>query len=250
MAVIDFNVIGSGKTLFLIHGFPMNKNVWKEYAGRLATYFKVVMPDLPGFGQSAAKKIPFTIEEVGQDLIELIEREKFSDIAIVGHSLGGYIALAMIDQAPKYFSSLTLFHSTALPDTSEKKTSRNKMIEFIRSNGVLAFTSNFTASLFADPRHAAIEKVKALSVQATEQAVIGYTEAMRDRPDSSNILQNFQKPVLFIGGDKDVGISTDSLFKQSSFTPNSEVLILKDAGHMGMFENPDLTIKKIRSFAH
>jgi pimeloyl-ACP methyl ester carboxylesterase len=249
MAVIDFDVIGNGKILMLIHGFPMNKNVWKGYAEQLASDFKVVTIDLPGFGQSTPKKNPFSIEDIAQDLNEFIEQQKFSDIAIVGHSLGGYVALSMIDQAPKYFSSLTLFHSTALPDTIEKKTSRNKVLEFIQSNGVLAFTSNFIAGLFASPQHPSIEKVKNFSVQATEQAVVGYTQAMRDRPDLSETLKNFGKPVLFIGGDKDPGISPDSLFKQSSFTPKSEVLILKDTGHMGMFESQSQTIEKIRAFA-
>jgi pimeloyl-ACP methyl ester carboxylesterase len=249
MAVIDFEVIGNGKILMLIHGFPMNKNVWKDYAAELASEFKVLTIDLPGFGQSTPKKYPFSIYDVAQDLIEFIEHEKFSDVAIVGHSLGGYVALSMIDQAPKYFSSLTLFHSTALPDTAEKKASRNKVLEFIHSNGVLAFTSNFIMGLFANAQHPSIEKVKTISVQATEQAVVGYTQAMRDRADSSEILKNFGKPVLFIGGEKDSGISPDSLFMQSSFTPNSEVLILKDTAHMGMFESPGQTMEKIRAFA-
>jgi pimeloyl-ACP methyl ester carboxylesterase len=249
MAVVDFDVVGNGKILLLIHGFPMNKDVWKGYGEQLASDFKVITIDLPGFGQSPPKKIPFSIHDVAQDLIEFVEQQNFSDIAIVGHSLGGYVALSMVDQAPKYFSSLILFHSTALPDTIEKKASRNKVLEFIRNNGVLAFTSNFIPSLFANAQDPSIEKVKTLSVEATEQAVVGYTQAMRDRPDSSEILKNFGKPILFIGGDKDLGISPDSLFKQSSFTLKSEVLILKDTGHMGMFESFSQTIEKIRAFA-
>jgi pimeloyl-ACP methyl ester carboxylesterase len=143
---------------------------------------------------------------------------------------------------------LVLFHSTAYPDSEEKKESRNKVIDFIKKNGVKAFTSNFITSLFADPHHPAIELVRAISMEATEQAVISYTMAMRDRPDSTESLKNFRKPVLFVGGEKDAGISPDSLHKQASSTSHAEVFILKETAHMGMFETVDQTLQKIHAF--
>src|SRR5690606_20750625 len=98
-------------------------------------------------------------------------------------SLGGYVALAMVAQQPDRFAGLGLFHSTAYADTEEKRASRSKVIEFVETNGVEAFTSNFVTPLFADKTHASIQKVREINMKASREAVIGYTKAMRDRPD-------------------------------------------------------------------
>jgi pimeloyl-ACP methyl ester carboxylesterase len=155
----------------------------------------------------------------------------------VGHSLGGYVALAMAEQQPEQFRSLILFHSTAMADSNEKKQSRNKVLDFIKTNGVQAFTSSFIPPLYADQKHPSIGSVRDIAIEATESTVIWYTQAMRDRRDRTHVLQKFPSRILFIAGEKDQAIPKDSIEKQATLNPLSSVHIMPDVAHMGMFEN-------------
>lgn len=248
MSHIAFQSRGSGRPVVLLHGFPMNHAVWHDFASQLATDFQVITPDLPGFGDSALLPAPFSLDQVARALLDWLSREKIDNSVLIGHSLGGYVALAMAEQSPAHFAGLGLFHSTALADAPEKKQSRTKVLEFIDHNGVEAFTANFIQPLFAHAEHPAIPAIRALNLQSTEAAVKGYTVAMRDRPDRTPVLQSFAKPVLMIGGEKDGGIPASSLQEQAKLPRQPHLYILPDTGHMGMFERPEETLKMVRDF--
>ena len=239
---------GEGKVMLFIHGFPMHQAVWDDFGQRFADTHKVVTIDLPGFGKSPILPNAFTIDQVADQLVQFILEEKLLNVVLVGHSLGGYVALSMISKRPDLFSGLVLFHSTALADSEEKKQSRDKAVDFIEKNGVQTFTTNFIAPLFADPAHRAIERVKEIASQSTKDAVVGYTKAMRNRPDQTKTLKSFKKPTLFLAGEKDQGIPVDSIYKQAADCQYAEIHILHDVGHMGMFEKPEEVSVKIKHF--
>jgi pimeloyl-ACP methyl ester carboxylesterase len=249
MPKLSFATQGKGSAIVLLHGFPMNNVVWKNFTPLLAEHFKIITPDLPGFGNSPRLEESITIDSVADSIITFLKEEKIENPILVGHSLGGYVALAVAEKAPALLSGLVLFHSTARADSDEKKQSRNKTIDFIKKNGVKAFTSNFTQPLFANSSHPAIEVVKEISMEAEETAVIAYTQAMRDRLDKTAVLKTFGKPVLLIGGEKDGGIPPETLIQQATGDGIS-VKILPNVGHMGMFENPEITAALIADFAH
>jgi pimeloyl-ACP methyl ester carboxylesterase len=168
---------------------------------------------------------------------------------LIGHSLGGYVALSMVEKNPEIFAGLGLFHSTAYSDSEEKKQSRIKTLDFIDNNGVQKFTTNFIAPLFADQNHHAIEKVKQIAGLSSTEAVKGYTLAMRDRQDRTDVIKNYNKEILFIAGEKDGGIPASSVVKQSALSTKSEVHVLEGVAHMGMFENPLETTRIIGLFS-
>ncbi|HTJ49540.1 MAG TPA: alpha/beta hydrolase [Cyclobacteriaceae bacterium] len=249
MPELSFQELGSGPTLLLIHGFPMNSEVWNEFRKPLSKHFHVITIDLPGFGTSSSLKEGFSIDDVAEIVIEWLEKKKINNCVVVGHSLGGYVALAMARKKPEMFAGVGLFHSTAQPDSDEKKVSRLKVVEFIERNGVLAFTSNFIPQLFADQEHPAIEKVRSIAIKSTSDTVKGYTLAMRNRPSSSDVLENFDKPVLFLAGSKDGGIPVETILHQASLCQRPDVQVLEGVAHMGMFENSDKTAAIIIQFS-
>lgn len=249
MVAVNYRELGSGPELILLHGFPMNQHVWDDFSKKLCTSYKVVTIDLPGFGRSAGLPGGFTLEEIAHVLISFLREKRYSRPIIVGHSLGGYVALAMAEMEPGLFRGLCLFHSTALADSDEKKDSRNKVLEFIEKHGVQAFTSNFIGQLYADPQHQSITKVKNLAAQASIEAVVGYTRAMRDRRDRTHVITTFPSPLLFLAGEKDQGIPVDTLWNQASLNSKAEVEILSGVAHMGMFEAEGTAAKKILNFA-
>ncbi|MEO7990816.1 MAG: alpha/beta hydrolase [Chryseolinea sp.] len=248
MYSLSFKQYGQGKPIILLHGFPMNQTVWEDFIPLLSDTHKVITVDLPGFGKSPLSQLPFTIDQIADSLLSWLSTEKISGATVIGHSLGGYVALAMVDKKPELFSGLGLFHSTALADSEEKKESRLKVVDFIRKNGVLGFTSNFIPPLFADQNHKAISTVREIAVHSVHDAVVGYTLAMRNRPDRTSVLKKFKMPILFLAGEADAGISVDSITKQAEQCKSPNVHILKQVAHMGMFENPEACANIVRSF--
>ncbi len=248
MSSLSFKQYGQGKPIILLHGFPMNQTVWDDFVPLLSATNKVITVDLPGFGKSPLPQLPFTIDQIADLLLSLLSSEKISGATLIGHSLGGYIALAMVEKRPELFSGLGLFHSTALADSAEKKESRLKVVDFIGKNGVLAFTSNFIPPLFADQNHKAINKVREIAEQSAHNAVEGYTLAMRNRPDRTSVLKKLKIPILFLAGEADAGIPVNSIMKQAEQCESPDVHILKHVAHMGMFENPEACANIVRSF--
>lgn len=248
MSTIFSPVRGEGPPVILIHGFPLNQSMWDNFADLLARHHKVYTPDLPGFGQSPILPSPFSLEEVADEMIRWIEHQRMLNSVIIGHSLGGYVALAMVKKKPSLFAGLGLFHSTAEPDSEEKKESRTKAVDFIKKNGASVFTTNFIEPLFADPKNPAVAAVKEIARQASEPAVIGYTLAMRDRENRVDVLKDFDKPVLFIAGVKDKGIPVHAVERQASLCKHPKLHILPEGAHMGMFEQRAETASIIGEF--
>lgn len=248
MANLFFQSRGKGDPVILLHGFPFNQKVWASFAEKLGEKYKVYTVDLPGFGDSPVLPLPFTIDQVSDAMISWIRNNNINNSVLIGHSLGGYVALATVKKAPELFRSFVLFHSTAYADNDEKKQSRNKVLDFIDKNGVTVFTSNFIASLFVNQQHPAIEKVRSIAVEAKADVVKGYTIAMRDRTERTDVLRSFGKPILFLAGERDAGISVDSINKQAAISLKAEAHILPEVAHMGMFENEKKCLEVIHSF--
>ena len=245
---IFFEKHGAGSALILIHGFPMNHHVWDGILPELLDSFTVYTPDLPGFGKSKPLSGDFSIDDVAVILNQWVADQGLQNAIVIGHSLGGYIVLAMLKQKPDWFSGFGLLHSTAYADSAEKKESRTKVLTFIEENGVLAFTSNFIQPLFVNAAHPDIAGVRDLTIQSEKEAVEGYTRAMRDRPENTGVIARASQPVLIIGGTEDKGIPFSSLQEQAKLSPRVELHLLPNVAHMAMFENREEVTRIIRAF--
>lgn len=226
----------------------MNSTIWDELSDKLSSAFRIITVDLPGFGKSPILHDSFTIGDVAEGILLFLEQQGIEKIVVTGHSLGGYVTLAMADKKPELFQGLVLLHSTAYADTPEKKESRSKVIEFIDRHGVETFTSNFIYQLFFNKSHPGVDAIRRMNMQATKEAVTGYTRAMRDRPDSVNVLKKFSEPVLFITGDSDPGIPVASIRAQAAGTPHGEISILPGQAHMSMIEDVQTITELIMDF--
>ncbi len=239
---------GKGKPIIFIHGFPLHQAIWDDFGEKFVEEHTVVSIDLPGFGKSQALRENFSLDDVADEVIAFVLAHKLPDSVIVGHSLGGYVALYVLEKRPDLFSKLILFHSTAYADTDERKASRNKVVDLVKKKGVIAFTSSFITPLFADPEHEDIERVRQVAATTSAETVIGYTRAMRDRREQLKTLISFKKPTLLLGGEKDAGISPESLKEQGKACQKAEIHILRNVAHMGMFESAGEAASRIKEF--
>lgn len=248
MAFVYHQQQGAGQPLVLIHGFCETHQIWEGLLPDLARDFKVLCPDLPEFGQSEPFSSAFTLDEVADAMLQWLHSTVQQPAVVIGHSLGGYVAMAMAVKEAKAFAGVGLFHSTATADTEEKKENRNKTIDFVKQHGVPAFVDVFVPGLFHQKNNPNIHRVHQLALNTRLETLVGYTVAMRERPSRESWLQSFRNNFLIVAGDQDPVIPIHLLKRQSNLAPKSTFFELPDVGHMGMFEAPEKAIQSIRSF--
>jgi pimeloyl-ACP methyl ester carboxylesterase len=249
MEPIFFKDQGKGFPIILLHGFCEDHQIWDGFAEELAKDFRVITPDLPGFGQSQLPPQPFTMDDVGDQLSDWLSKLKINKPVIIGHSLGGYVALAMAQKHPDSLSGLGLFHSTAFADSEEKKINRNKTIDFVRKFGVAPFVETFVPGLFHQKENPAINFVRKIALTTPLETLIGYSEAMRDRPSREGLLKNLEGQLLVAAGMQDSIISFSVSQQVSKLTPKIKFCPLENTGHMGMFESRKASLNCLREFA-
>ena len=142
----------------------------------------------------------------------------------------------MVDRHPDQLSGFCLFHSTPLSDSAERKEVRNKVIESVETNGVVPFIKTFVPGLFVDPKNPAVAKIRLRALQTKPEILIGYSIAMRDRPDRSDVLRKTSLPGIIIGGLEDALIRIESLREWALLTNKYTIYELENVAHMGIFE--------------
>ena len=174
MSLIYFSEKGKGNPVVFIHGFCEIGAMWDDIASALASDLHVFCPDLPGFGKTPISSNHITLEEVAVQLEEWMEEQKIENPVVIGHSLGGYVALALLELMGNRIKRIGLVHSTAFDDDDEKKRSRNKTITFIKKQGVDKFVTAFVPQLFSSSARAQFEKEIDLAVtQSKESSLVG-----------------------------------------------------------------------------
>jgi len=238
MAYIDQ---GEGEAIVLLHGYCGSSAYWDEVVPLLAQYYRVVAPDQRGHGQSAATQGTYTMDMLADDAVQLLKYLGIKRAVVFGHSLGGYVTLAIEEKHPELLSGFALVHSMAYPDSEEGKANRLKAVETIRDKGVAAFVDGLVPKLFA-PEHvqSMADKVgQAIQIgyETAPDGAIGAALGMRERPDRNAVLSGADKPVLLVAGEKDGVIPADKTFSVNK--PNVTQSKLAQVGHMSMMESPE-----------
>ena len=243
---------GSGDTLVFLHGFCESKQVWAEFIKPLQQ-FRTLALDLPGHGDNTASSSPYSMESLADDVKRRLDELGVEKCILVGHSMGGYVGMAFAEKYGYMLRGLCLFHSSALPDTDEKKETRTKTIDFVEQHGVASFINPFVEPLFYPENRARlkgeIEMMKEIGRQTPQTTVVSALTAMRDRPDRTNTLREASFPVLFIFGKEDGAVPLDKALELCHLPDNSTALFLGKTGHMGMFERTHETQKALEKFA-
>jgi len=241
---IFYRISGNGPAVFFLHGFGENGDVFFHQVESLKNEFKIIVPDLPGSGQSD-RFVGQPGLEIFADVVHEIALKEIPDekISLFGHSMGGYTTMAFVEKYAGRLNSFGLLHSSAFDDTEEKKDIRKKSIEFIHKNGGQAFLKTITPDLFSEESRSVnpklISELLALSNNITDEALVQYYLAMVARPDRSGLLKSSSVPVLFLTGKYDKVVPLETAVKQSHLPHASDLQILEHSGHMGIWEEYD-----------
>jgi pimeloyl-ACP methyl ester carboxylesterase len=243
---------GKGEPVVLLHGFCEDSRVWLEFAEDLIEeQFRVIVIDLPGFGESETAAEP-SIDYYAGAVLAVLDELGLARSVLIGHSMGGYVGLAIAEKRPDRLKGLGLFHAHPFADSEEKKANRAKSVEFIQRQGHLLYVKQLIPQLF-NPRFSGshpflIDTLIHRAARYTEQGIVDALHAMIHRPDRSDALRRAAFPVLFIVGREDSAVPWEYSIEQTHLPAVASVHLLDKVGHMGMYEATRPTQLIVRQF--
>lgn len=243
---------GEGEVLVLLHGFCGSSAYWENVAPLLGDSFRVIMPDLRGHGSSDAPLGAYTIEQLADDVAALLEALGVDRYALLGHSMGGYVALSLAQRYSHRLSGFGLIHSTAYPDSEEAREKRLQAVAAINTGGITTYIDGLVPGLFApesmEMLPAAIDRVKEIGYRTPPQGATGAAMAMREREDRRDVLSSTPLPVLLVAGEKDGVVPPERTFTTDK--DHVTKAVIREAGHMSMYEAPQQLAEVIKEYMH
>lgn len=231
------------RCVVLLHGYLESMLVWDEFVDLLKKDLRVVTLDLPGHGVSMINGEVHTMEYLADCVALTMDALGIDKYSVVGHSMGGYVALAMLDKYAKHLENITLLSSTTSADNQEKCDRRRREIELIKAG-----KKNTLARLVPHVGFAAqnvnrlkdyIEDIRELILISEDEGVIAILGGMIERKSRGEQLRDSGIPHLFIFGRHDYYIPQEVADEMIEQDPNAKVVWLEESGHMGFYEEPE-----------
>ncbi|AQG78381.1 alpha/beta fold hydrolase [Spirosoma montaniterrae] len=230
-------------TLVLIHGHGVDASIWDGVCA-------VSLFDGPTLRPDFSKRTDLAnIDAYAHDLHRQLQTANARKVVLVGHSMGGYIALAFAEQYPEMVSGLVLFHSTAYADDDAKKEQRKQTIQALQTEGAAPFIEKTIPKMVApgfSPEivQQLVDTYRTLPANALAAGM----QAIANRPDRTHLLRDARFPVLVILGKQDQLIAYDKTRTLANFSTKVNVATMETAGHLGMIEQIDEAARLLSGF--
>lgn len=241
------------KCIVLLHGYLESMLVWDEFISLLKDEMRVVVLDLPGHGVSMINGETHTMEYLADCVGLTMEALGVKKYSVVGHSMGGYVALAMLDKYAKNLESITLLSSTTSADSQEKCDRRRREIELIKAGKKNTLARLVPHQGFAPENvkrlNDYIEDLRELILITEDEGVIAILGGMIERKNRGEQLRDSAIPHLFIFGRHDFYIPEEVAEEMIAADAGAKVLWLEHSGHMGFIEEPELCAEAIKELA-
>jgi pimeloyl-ACP methyl ester carboxylesterase len=235
---VFYSDYGKGDTIVLLHGFLENSTMWKDLIPKISKSNRVISIDLLGHGDSGCKGYVHTMEMMAEAVAVVLNNLNLDKVTLIGHSMGGYVALAFIEMYPKKVNGLCLMNSTTVADTLERQINRDRAIAAVKQNHK-SFISMSVSNLFAPDNRERfvkdIEKVKHEALKMPLQGIIAALEGMKIRKERTHLLFESSFKKMIILGRRDSVLDFETTIKEINKT-NVEVVDFPD-GHMSHIEN-------------
>jgi pimeloyl-ACP methyl ester carboxylesterase len=237
---ISYSDQGKGTVVVLLHGFYENKEMWTAFVPEFSNKYRIITIDLLGHGQTECLGYVHSMEDQANMVHSVLHELKIRKAIFIGHSMGGYIALAFAELYPEMMKGLVLLNSTSRADNDERKTNRDRAIVAVKKNYVACIRMS-VANLFSEKNRDIlldeIEYVKLEALKTPLQGIVACQEGMKIRKDREVILHFAKYPILLILGKQDPVLNYD---ENKSQIENSEVKLLTlPDGHMSHIENKE-----------
>lgn len=239
--MLYYRELGEGPVALFVHGFPLDHGVWLDQMRGLAHVRRCMAPDLRGFGRSdPVVDQELTMEIFADDLVQLIEALRIGPVDLVSLSMGGYVALALLELRPDLVRSVALVATRAGADGVEAKAGRDAMAARILDLGRGAFADEMLRGLLGrDPTRLAQARLRSMVESTRYETLLAAIEGMKGRRDRRQMLGRIAVPAAVIGGDEDRLIAPDEIRELAAGIPGARVLIVPGSGHLVPIERPE-----------
>jgi len=249
---IYYSDTGEGDPVILLHGYLETSEIWSGFGKKLAAKYRVISVDLPGHGLSKLYDESQTMEFMAGAVKGLLDSLNIRKAIIVGHSMGGYVALAFLELFPELLKGYCLFHSHPFADSPEVFGKREKDIKIIRSGKkYLIYPANIPTMFATDNFNKfreAIQRSKDIASAIRDECLTAVLTGMMLRPSRQSVMEKGKVPCLWILGKKDIYISFKELPPKVKLPGNAKLVFLENSGHMGFVEEEDLSVKILSDF--
>ena len=239
----------NGTTIVLLHGFLENASMWNEISSELSKRNRIVTIDLLGHGRSDCLGYLHSMELFSETVEAVLKQLKIRKCIVIGHSLGGYVALAFAERNPQKIKGLCLLNATSNEDDQERKQLRTRANMMIQNNFTNMVRMSFT-NLFSEvSRVNYADEIKNGLDEALKTSIQGYIagqEGMKLRPNRNHVLAKNDFKKMIITGRKDPVLDIQKSIEEAEKT-NSKLIIFPD-GHMSHIENFAKLIVVLKNF--
>ncbi len=252
-AELDVATDGNGDAIVLIHGFPLTREIWNAQTSQLAKTHRVIRPDLRGMGRSSAPDGPYLMETLAGDLAAILDAMAIDRAAIVGHSLGGFVALAFARMYTERVARLALVCSRLGADSPEIAGFRNDLADRLeRENSIEPAVESYIPRLFSDEsletNSEAVERARGIARTNSPSGAAAMLRGMAQRTESYDIAADLAMPVLIAAGAGDKVVPLAEAEEINAAFPAARLTVMKKSGHLPMLEEPEALTAALAAF--
>jgi 3-oxoadipate enol-lactonase len=244
---------GDGLPVLLLHAFPLNSGMWEPQIDALGSRYRLVAPDLRGFGGSDVPEDPaeYSMDAYADDLKALLDHLGIEKVVLCGLSMGGYVSFSFLRRHGDMVRALVLADTRAGADTPEGIAGRKRMQQQVRKEGTSGVIQTLCENLLT---HMTTQRKPDVTARARElmdnpaAGFIGALEAIKNRPDSTADLEDISVPVLVIVGEQDGVTPPDAAREMHERIEGSIFVVIPDAGHLSNLETPEVFTGALTEF--
>jgi 3-oxoadipate enol-lactonase len=244
---------GTGPAVVLLHGFPLCRRMWQpQIAALVEGGYRVIAPDLRGFGESAAPDGPYSMNVYADDVVGLLDALGIERAVVGGMSMGGYVLLNLLERHPRRLTAAAFLVTRAAGDDAAGGAKRTALAHDARERGAQSVAEAFSGVLFAPDtprlRPELVATVEGWMLATEVRGLAGGLLAMRDRRDYAAVLSTFDLPALVVGAELDKAIPLSHSQLLHAGLPDSRLCIVPGAGHLANLEAPEAFNKCLLEF--
>jgi len=237
---LSWRQAGQGRTLVLMHAYPLNADIFDAQLDAVPHGWRLIAPDLRGFGESSGPPA-LSLDDHADDVLALMRHLGVEQAVIGGVSMGGYLTFALFRKAPQRFQAMILSDTQSAGDTPEIKEGRVKMQALVREQGSAAIADAMTPKLLGPTALAGQrvpDRVRRLIAAASADGIHAALEALKTRPDSTDLLEDITCPTLIVVGADDELTPPDKAEAMQQRIDNAALTVIPAAGHLPGLEQP------------
>jgi 3-oxoadipate enol-lactonase len=236
---IVYTDVGDGPAVVLVHGYPFNRTLWNEQVAALSDRYRVIAPDMRGFGESDASSAA-TMNRMAADVASLMDGLGIASAVVGGLSMGGYVTLAFQRHHADRVRALVLADTRPQADTEEGKQTRTQQAEKALSEGMAGIADAMLPKLLTpetvSKRPEVVKRIRDMMLRTKPQGAAAALLGMAQRDDQTELLSSITIPTLIIVGREDAITPVKDSEMMHSAVSGSRLVVLEGAGHVSNLE--------------